>query len=161
MRKQSDAGLNGWEKRRLRLARENAYLDARRPDSQRIAKSYGAWCWRLKIPLVWYERESPRSRYGRVSLDLFTTPNILTTAGQGAMKEIPSSLKTPALAKVSPNDATWDHVPVRKLEEFAKAAFRTALKPNHYRPNRAKLLRMESAKPGKLIRMMPRKEALA
>jgi len=155
------AELPGRERRRLELARENACLDARLPAGQRVVKAYGLWCWRLKIPMVWFERRTPRSRYGRVRLDMFTTPNMLTAGGQAAMKELGAPALGTTEAAVSAHDACWDRVPLAQLEKLAKAAFRAAVKAGNYRLNRARLVDIESRAPGRPLKVAPRKAASA
>jgi hypothetical protein len=159
MHSQTGSELSGRERRRLELARENAWLDARPPASARTAKAYGLWCWRLKIPMVWFERRTPRSRYGRVRLDMFTTPNVLTVGGQAAMKEIGARGKS--ATTVSAHDACWDGIPVAQLEKTAKAAFRAAVNAGNYRLNRGRLVDIESRAPARALKVAPGKAASA
>jgi len=91
------------------------------------------WCWRLKIPMVWIEFRTPRSRYGRVRLDMFTTPNRLTPAGQAAMNAL-------GQARASPHDACWERIPLRELDRFANSVFRAATRRGNYEPNRSRLV---------------------
>jgi hypothetical protein len=135
--------LVGRERGRLERARENGYLNARCPENRRIVKAFGLWCWRLKIPMVWFERRSPRSRYARVHLDLLTTAQMLTVAGQAEMKALG--------ARASPHDACWDHVPMRDLDRLANQVFRAATRSGNYEPNRAKLIDIQSQRPKKLF----------
>jgi hypothetical protein len=126
-----EAPLTGQQRRRLSLARENGYLNAARGDAGKLLAAYARWCWRLRIPVVWSERCSPRSRYGRVCLDLYTTSNRLTAAGQAEMQDLALH------ARASPHDARWEHIPVRDLDRLAAAAFRSCTRPVNYQPNRA------------------------
>ena len=151
MPKSSDALFSGRECRRLQTARENGYLNTTCPDNARLVKAYGLWCWRLKIPMVWCERRSPRSRYGQVHLEMLTTANMLTSAGQ-------SALKTLGTARVSPHDAVWDDIPFRKLASLCHAAYRAAVKTQHYKLNRVPVkIDMRS----RSLRLIPKKAAFA
>lgn len=133
--------------RRLRQAHENGYLDAACHDNPALVKAYGLWCWRLKIPMVWFERRSPRSRFGRLQVDLLTSPNILTPAGQDALRQLGAS-------EVSAHDAAWDHVPLAWLDGLAHAAFRATLQTRNYRRDRTQVASMEARrrKPLTLVR---------
>src|SRR5438067_1846836 len=88
MTRHSEAQLGGRERARLRAARENGFLNARCRGNQRLVEVFSFWCWRLKLPMVWLERRTPHSRYGRIRLDMFTTPNMLTAAGQAEMRTL-------------------------------------------------------------------------
>jgi hypothetical protein len=141
------------ERRRLQQARENGYLDATCHDNRAIVKAHGLWCWRLKLPMLWFERRSPRSRFGNLRLDMLTTPNMLTGAGQAALK----ALGTP---KLSQHDAIWERVPLPRLEQLAHAAFRIAIQSRYYRPNRTQLTKIDTRR-GKPLKLVPRKVASA
>lgn len=123
-------GNRGW--RRLERARENGYLDARCRNSKKVKESFGLWCWRLKIPLVWFERQSPHSKYGRVHLDLFTTSNRLTPAGREAIQTLCATVAPKGQVKISAHNADCDRVPLARVEDLAKAIFRSAIR-NHQR----------------------------
>src|SRR5271157_753438 len=69
MSRHSDVLLGGRQRARLRAARENGYLNARCAAHQLLVQAFSLWCWRLRIPMVWLEYRTPRSRYGRVHLD--------------------------------------------------------------------------------------------
>jgi hypothetical protein len=125
-----EAQLTGRQRRRLRLARENGYLNAACRDPRKLLEAYSRWCWRLRIPVVWSERHSPRSRYGRVRLDLYTTAIRLTAAGQAELQDLAPR------ASMSPHDARWEHVPVRDLDRIAAAVFRACTRAANYQPNR-------------------------
>jgi hypothetical protein len=122
----TEAILNGLERRRLRLARENAFLDAAGVTNRKLLKAFGLWCWRLRIPMVWFDCAKPRARYLQLHVDMLTTPNALTVAGQQALKEL-------GAAKVSAHDAMWDRVPRRDRDRLGGAVFRALVKPEHYR----------------------------
>jgi len=145
MTRHPEAHLAGRERTRLRVARENGYLNARSADNQRLVEAFSLWCWRLKIPMVWLERRTPRSRYGRVRLDMFTTANMLTAAGQAEMKAL-------GQARASPHDACWDRVPLRELDRMANTVFRAATRTGNYEPNRSKsVVNMRRERPDKLF----------
>jgi hypothetical protein len=122
-----ESQFTGRERRRLSLARENGYLNAVCRDGRKLLAAYAQWCWRLRIPVVWSERCSPRSRYGRVRLDLFTTPNRLTADCQADMLSLSRRVTT------SPHDARLDRVPLGELDRLATAVFRAATRPGNYR----------------------------
>ena len=87
--------MNGREQARLAKARENGYLDARCKDNQALVRAYGMWCWRLRIPMVWLERRSRYSAFGRVQLEMFTSANRLTAGGQAGDARPSARLPTP------------------------------------------------------------------
>jgi hypothetical protein len=127
-------------RRRLRLARERGYLNAGCRDAGRLLAAYSRWCWQLRIPIVWSERRSPHSRYGRVRLDLFTTANRLNAAGQSAMRALAPR------ATISPHDGCWDFIPLREVDRLARAVMCAAVRPSNYRSNR-----VEPRQPAKVV----------
>jgi hypothetical protein len=135
------------------LAHENGYLDATCRDNRAIVKAHGLWCWRLKVPMVWFERHSPRSRFGCLHLEMLTTPHMLTGAGQAALKAL-------SQAQVSPHGALWERVPLARLDTLAHAAFRAAVQPRNHRLNRAPLARIDAGAK-KILKLAPRKAASA
>jgi hypothetical protein len=126
------------ERSRLRRARESGYLNAACRDPDPLIAAFARWCWRLRLPMVWCERISPGSRYGRVRLDLFTTPHSLTAAGQAAMR----SLAPPSTA--SPHDARWERVPLRDIDQLAASVLRAALRPDNYQVHRPEPLALSA-----------------
>jgi hypothetical protein len=126
-----EAQLTGRQRRRLSLARENGYLNAVCRDNRGLVAAYARWCWSLRIPVVWSERCSPRSRYGRVRLDLFTTPHRLTADCQADM------LSLAQRATASPHDALLERIPKGDLDRIAAAVFHASIRPGNYQPNRA------------------------
>src|SRR5215471_12020794 len=112
------------QRRRLERARENGYLNAMCRDRDTLLRAHSFWCWKLRLPLVWFERNSPRSRYGRVCLDLFTTPNLLTQRGQDSFVAMGAS--------ASPHECVFINIPVRELEQTARAVFRAATAFGNY-----------------------------
>ncbi len=126
-----EAQFTGRQRRRLNHARENGYLNAACRDRQELLAAYARWCWRLRIPVVWSERCSPRSRYGHVHLDLFTTPYRLTADCQADMQSLTPHVTT------SPHDAHWERIPLRDLDRIAAAIFRASVRADNHQPNRA------------------------
>lgn len=126
----AEGQLNGRDRARLAQARVNGYLDAGSAFPSKLAYIHSFWCWRLRLPLVWFERHSPRSRYARVRLDLFATPNSLNQRGQAELAAL-------AAGQISAGDARWEKVPVEAAEKLAHAAFRIATRPANYEPRRA------------------------
>jgi len=140
------------DSRRLQRAREHGYLDARRPDCLKFVKAYGLWCWRLKIPMIWLERRSSHSKYGRVRLDMMTTANMLTAAGQGKMRALGAT-------RASPHDACWERVPMGQLEATAHEVLRAATRIGNYQANRSKLVSIDQRRAGRLFKMGSRRAA--
>jgi hypothetical protein len=77
------------------------------------------------------ERRSPHSKYGRVHLDLFTTPQALTAAGRQALQGLTERFALTG-ARITAHDACWDRVPLWQLELLARAVLRTVNKPGNY-----------------------------
>ena len=114
--------LTGRQLRRLHLARENGYLNATCSDSGSLLSAYARWCWRLRLPMVWTERLSPHSRYGRVRLDLFTTPYRLTAEAQAELQELGPG------AAISPHEARWERVALPDLDSLAATVLRAVIR---------------------------------
>jgi hypothetical protein len=98
----------------------------------RVAAAYRFWCWRLRVPMVWFERQGARSRYGRLHLDLTTTHHLLSEKGQEQLNELMERFGLKREAVVSPFEGVWDDVPVRRIEEFAHSVFRIATRLRNY-----------------------------
>jgi hypothetical protein len=109
-----------------------------------LKEAFGLWCWRLKIPMVWLERQSPRSKYGRVHLELFTTSNRLTASGQDAIRSLCAAFAVNGHVNVSAHNADCDRVPLGSVEDLAKAILRSALR-NHERDTHPLLWHAASA----------------
>ena len=142
--------MNGREQARLAKARENGFLDARCKENELLVRAYGMWCWRLRIPMVWLERRSRYSRYGRVQLEMYTSANRLTAVGQAVIKAICAPANAAAWTQVSAHDARWEHVALSNAPEVARAAFRAAIRPENYERHER---RVEERKTGKVLRM--------
>ncbi len=90
-------------------------------DPADLLRAHTRWCWRLKLPVVWTERLSPYSRYGRVRLDLFTTPYRLSAEAQVKLRDLASRAIT------SPHDVCLERIPKRDLDRLAAAVLRIAV----------------------------------
>jgi hypothetical protein len=119
--------LSGRDRARLERARANGYLNANCRTRQAVTRAHGFWCWRLRVPLIWFARNTPRSGYGRVHLDLFTTAHVLTDRGRAELARI-----LPGQASISPGDGLWANVPAARLEEVARAVRRVAMRMGNY-----------------------------
>jgi len=127
--------MNGRQKSRLRRAREQGYLDARCPENLELLQAFGMWCWRLKLPMVWIERRTRYSRFARVRLDMFTSANCLTAAGQEYLKFLSAMGSGANSARVSAHDAIWDRVEPVRARESARTVLRTALQRTNIERN--------------------------
>ena len=145
--------MNGRERTRLRRAREDGYLDARCQDNGALVHAYGLWCWRLKIPMVWLARRTRYSRYGRVQLEMFTSANRLTAAGQDGIKGICAPGNISKWTRVSPHDACWDHVALPNARELAHVVFRAATRPENSERNEIAVERAQERRTRKVLQM--------
>jgi hypothetical protein len=146
--------MNGRERSRLRKARENGFLDARCNLNQALVHAYGLWCWRLKIPMVWLERRTRHSRYARVQLEMFTSANRLAAGGLAGMKAICAPGNTAEWTRVSPHDASWDHVAMPNAAELAHAVFRAAIRPENYEKNEDRVESTQQRRTGNVLQMV-------
>jgi len=115
--------MNGRERSRLR---RRGKTDIWTPAATAIGRSstrMGCGAGRLKIPMVWLERRTRFSRYARVQLEMFTSPNRLATAGQAGMNAICVPGNAATWTRVSPHAACWDHVAMPNAAELAHAVF--------------------------------------
>ena len=103
--------------------------------------------------MVWFERRTPRSRFGRLHLDMLTTPHMLTGAGQSALKAIGEG-------RITAHDAVWELVLLNRAGKMAHAAFRAALQVENYRANRSKVSKIDT-RPKKSLKLIPRERASA
>ena len=118
---------------RLERARARGFLTAMGVGDGWMPGVHGFWCWRMRVPLVWCERKSPRSKFGRVHLDLFTTATLLGERGRAELRDLCDRLGVRGLATVSPNGGDWEDIPRGRAEELAGAVFRTATRPGNYK----------------------------
>ncbi|HEX3747175.1 MAG TPA: hypothetical protein VHW09_24735 [Bryobacteraceae bacterium] len=141
------------DRRRLQQARENGYLNAACRDSRAVVKAYGLWCWRLKLPMLWFERLSPYSRFANLRLDMLTTPNMLTVVGQQALAAL-------ADGQITAHDAVWQRIPMALAPKVAHGALRAVLQVEHYRLNRTPTAKID-ARRKQTLKLVPRKRATA
>jgi hypothetical protein len=125
MQKPADQQLEGRARARLSRAREYGCLNATGA-SPELKQSFFFWCWRLRIPALWFERNSRASKYGRVSLDLFTTACLLTESGRNQLAALGDRFGVVSTPSLSAHECSWDRVPIARIEEFARAVYRTA-----------------------------------
>ena len=83
-------GLTRRDRSVLDRARRNGYLEISREPRPDLVRAHGLWCWKLRIPFLCFARDSPRSRFGTVRLDLFTTPHLLTEPGRTELTHLPA-----------------------------------------------------------------------
>jgi hypothetical protein len=146
MQKQAEQRLKGRQKGRLSRARDSGFLEVRGPDSEKAFRFHGAWCWRLRLPLVWFERNSPSSRYGHVHLDLFTSGKWLTDRGLEELRAL-------APAEISPYDAAWKRVPRRDLPALAARVIRVAVRPENLETTAVRRIEVLHRGPARIIEM--------
>jgi hypothetical protein len=125
--------LTGRARSLLDRARVNGYLNANSEARPALIRAHGFWCWKLRVPLICFQRNSPRSRVGSVHLDLFTTPHVLTAQGLAELATLPGH------ATLSHYDGVWTNVPAAHLESVARSVYRTATRRGNYtlRPSTA------------------------
>jgi hypothetical protein len=84
--------FTGRGRSRLQRARIDGYLNAAGKSGGALRKAHGFWCWRMRLPLIWYVRNSPHSRYGCLHVDLSTTANLFTHHGMSDLAGISDRL---------------------------------------------------------------------
>jgi hypothetical protein len=126
MKMPCQTGLAGRERSLLDRARANGYLNANSKSRPTLVRAHGFWCWKLRIPLICFERNSPRSKYGSVHLDLFTTPHVLTEPGRAELATLSGR------AALSPYDGVWTNVPAADLEDVARSIYRIVTRRGNY-----------------------------
>jgi len=124
------------DRRLLQTARENGYLNARNRHRRELLDAHSAWCWRLKLPIVWVERQTPRSKYGRLFLDMFTTPNALTPLGESKMRELLTESSTRGQGRISGHEISWNRIRLQDLDRVARRTLRISTKLGCYAPSR-------------------------
>jgi hypothetical protein len=128
----SAKNLRGPVRARLARAREDGYLNAMCISGAELSRAHGFWCWKMRLPFVWFERKSRGSKFGRVRLELFTTANLLTEEGQRDLAGIAARLRITASETVCSYECAWENVPVARIEELARAVFRAATRLGNY-----------------------------
>lgn len=116
----------------LERARASGYLNAISRSGGGILRRYGLWCWTLRIPLIWYERKSPRSRCARIHLELFTTANALTEQGQAELAGIGRQHGLRGSVTLSPAGGIWEDVPTDRAGELSRRILKLATRPGNY-----------------------------
>lgn len=129
MREQSERGM---PPKRLRSAMESGVLNVRCKRREKLLRIHGLWCWRLGLPMVWFESQSRNSRLSSVHLDLFTTPGRLTVRGHAALIALSARYVAARHGSISAYEAVWDHVAASDVAEFARAVFRTVRRAGNY-----------------------------
>jgi hypothetical protein len=103
--------------------------------------------------LVWLDRRTSFSRYGRVQLEMFTSPNRLTAGGQAGMRAICAPGNAAKWTRVSPHDACWDHVALPNARGLAHVVIRAAIRPENCERNEDREDSLQEPKSGKVLRM--------
>jgi hypothetical protein len=117
---------------RLLRARIDGYLNATGSARDALHKAHGFWCWRLRLPLIWYERNSPHSRYGSLHVDLATTANRFTHHGMADLAALAERLGVRGPAVLTAYEARWDRIPTERLDELARVALRLSMRLGNY-----------------------------
>lgn len=118
--------------KRLRSAMDRGFLNARCRKREDLLRAYGLWCWRMGLPMVWFEPRTAHSRLSRVHLDLFTTPGSLSVRGHAALIALSAGFVEARHGSISPHSAVWDRVPPEAAAEFARSIFRTVRRGGNY-----------------------------
>jgi len=130
-----DMELHGRESRVMETARRMGYLDQRNQSQEGLRREYERWCWALKIPVVRILRRSPSSRFSRIILEMYTTPNTLSVEGQEAAARLCEGSSSHPERSVSPFGAESRRIPNRAAAKFAKHVFRIANSIGYYLPD--------------------------
>jgi len=117
---------------RLRSAMERGFLNARCRDRDALVRAYGLWCWRMGLPMVWFEPRSPSSRLSRLHLEFFTTPACLSLRGRAALVALSARYVPARHASLSASAAVWDRVRPGETAVFAAAIFRMVRRTGNY-----------------------------
>ena len=110
--------------RTLGRARDAGFMDATCARSTALLRVYGLWCWRLKLPIIWIERHSPRSKYARVCLEMFTTPNVLTSAARAEIERMCHRMSAGGPFAIADYDVFCDRVPLVDAPAMARKLLR-------------------------------------
>lgn len=111
---------------------DRGFLNARCRNREELLRAYGLWCWRMGLPMVWFEPRSTHSRLNRVHLDLFTTPGSLSVRGHAALIAVSAGFVEARYASMMPHSAVWDRVAPEAVAEFARAIFRTVRRTGNF-----------------------------
>jgi len=118
--------------KRLRTAMENGVLNVRCRRREELLRLYGLWCWRMGLPMVWFEARSGNSRLSRVRMDLFTTPARLSARGHAALIAVSARYVAARQGSISAYSAVWDRVGPEAVAEFSRLVFRTVRRAGNY-----------------------------
>ena len=118
------------QKNLLGRARENGYMHAIPSRSAALLRVYGLWCWRLKLPIIWIERRTPRSKYARLCLDMFTTPNVLTRRARWEIERVCNQMTTRGTFTISEHEVICDGIPLADAPSLARVLLRMATSPD-------------------------------
>jgi hypothetical protein len=111
---------------------ECGFLNARSRKRDALLREYGLWCWRMGLPMLWFEARSPHSRLNRLHLDLFTTPGCLTTRGHAELIGLSARYVAARHASVTPQGGVWDRLGSEDAAQFARSIFRTIRRKGNY-----------------------------
>ena len=103
--------------------------------------------------MVWLERRSPHSAFGRVQLEMFTSANRLTAAGQSLMQDVCAPGNAARWTQISAHDARWDHVAMPNAPELARTVFRAASRTENYERNDSPVDNVLGKQTAKVLRM--------
>ena len=117
--------------KRLRTAMQTGVLNARCRQRDELLRVYGRWCWRMGLPMVWFEPRSPHSRLSRVHLDFLTTPERLSVQGRAVLIATSARCVPAQHASIGAHEAVWDRVGPADVTEFARSVFRTVRRPGN------------------------------
>ena len=80
----------------------------------------------MKVPVVCWLRDSPRSRYGTVLVDMCTTTNVLSLTGQSAIRKLLQRSGPQGTGLFSAVGCRWDRIAASDhlLSEVYRAAVR-------------------------------------
>jgi hypothetical protein len=127
--------LLGRERILMENARRTGYLDQRNQSRELVRRQYERWCWAMKIPVVRILRRSPSSRFSRIVLDMYTTPNTLSEEGQEAAAQLCQQASSPPERSVSPFGAEFRRIPNPLAAKFAREIFHIASSLGFYLPD--------------------------
>ncbi len=131
---------------RLRAARENGFLNARCRGREGLIRAYGVWCWRMGLPMLWYEPRTPRSRLSRLHLDLFTGPGSLPVPALAALIAVSARYVAARHGAVTPYGAVWDRLDPKDVVDFARAVFRCVRRSGRVESEAGRKPRMAGAR---------------
>jgi len=111
---------------------ECGFLNARSRKRDALLREYGLWCWRMGLPMLWFEARGQHSRLNRLHLELFTTPGCLTTRGHAELIGLSARYVAARHASVTPHGAVWDRLGSEDAAQFARSIFRTIRRKGNY-----------------------------